>query len=87
MWGFITWEDFWHNYMLIDYVGGIENGLLFSVKDGFPEYLAEKYTIEKFNEIYQTNFEDFKKIGVPQRADLYAEEWFYFIDQFTAKFA
>lgn len=81
--GFITWEDFWHNYMLIDYVGGTENSVLFSVKDGFPEYLSEKYTIEEFNSIYQTNFMEFWEIGVPQRSDLYAEEWFYFIDQFT----
>lgn len=81
--GFMTWEDFWHNYMLQDYVGGTEEGLAFSVNDGFPEYLSEKYTIEEFNKTYQTDFGDFHEIGVPVKSDLYAEEWFYFVDEFT----
>lgn len=83
--GFITWEDFWHNYALSDYVGGQQNAQLFSVSAGFPDYIEKKYSLEKFNQEYSCQYAAYSEIGVPSRKDLYAQEWFCFIDEFMIK--
>lgn len=83
--GFITWEDFWHNYALTDYVGGQQNAQLFSESAGFPDYVKAKYSLEEFNKQYSVQFTDYSQIGVPSRRDSYAEEWFRFIDEFMVE--
>ncbi len=81
--GFITWEDFWHNYALIDYVGGTELGIEMASDAGFQDYVENIYGIEQFNVLFKQNFGSCKDIYVPQREHLYAGEWYSYIDQFT----
>lgn len=83
--GFITWEDFWHNYMLVDYVGGTESALTFAKMDGFGAYIESKYTLDEFNKIFSTSFVSYDEICVPSRDDYYVAEWFYFVDEFTTE--
>lgn len=83
--GFITWEDFWHNYALVDYVGGKSESLSFVQKHRFDKWIEERYTLEEFNDKYATNFENYSSIYVPINEDSYAIEWFQFIDEFTIK--
>lgn len=82
---FITWEDFWHNYCLVDYVGGTEAGLDFAQKDSFGTFLSGKYTLEQFNAKYNTDFTNFGDVYVPSREDLFMREWYEFIDEFTVE--
>lgn len=81
--GFITWEDFWHNYALIDYVGGTELGIEMAFDAGFQDYINDTYGIEQFNSIFQQDFGSCKEIYVPKKDCLYAGEWYSYIDQFT----
>lgn len=80
---FITWEDFWHNYCLVDYVGGTEAGLDYARRDSFGVFLNGKYTLNEFNSKYNTDFEDFYDVYIPSRQDGYMREWYEFIDNFT----
>lgn len=81
--GFITWEDFWHNYALVDYVGGTELGIEMASDAGFQDYINDTYGIGQFNSIFQQNFESCKEIYVPNKDCLYAGEWYSYIDHFT----
>lgn len=81
--GFMTWEDFWHNYALVDYVGDNPDSASFVQKHGFDKWIGERYTLEEFNAKYGTVFSIYEEIYVPTMEQSYAIEWFEFIDQFT----
>ena len=81
--GFITWEDFWHNYALVDYVGGKSESVAFVQKHGFDKWLEERYTLDAFNNKYSTNFKNYSDVYVPVSEEGYAIEWFEFVDEFT----
>lgn len=81
--GFITWEDFWHNYALVDYVGGTDAALSYPTRTKFVAYIKEKYALDEFNSKYNGNFSSYEEIPIPKRDDVFAEEWFAFVDDFT----
>ena len=81
--GFITWEDFWHNYALVDYVGGTEAGLDYARRDSFDVFLSEKYTLDEFNTKYHTDFAEFYDVYIPSRTDGFVSEWYEHMDNIT----
>ncbi len=82
--GFITWEDFWHNYRLGEYLAEHEEERLeYARRDLFGEFLSGKYTLEEFNAEYGVNYADFDDIPIPCGEDRYKKEWYECVDVIT----
>lgn len=74
---FLTWEDFWTNTYSIP-----TDSPSHAEETGFQAYLAEKYTIEELNELYQTDWTDFDSICIPATDETLRKEFFSFYDAF-----
>lgn len=82
--GFITWEDFWHNYRLGVYLTEQEEERLnYARLDSFGQFLSGKYTLEDFNLKYDEKFADFNDIPIPCEKDTFMREWYEWVDIIT----
>lgn len=80
--GFITWEDFWNNTYLMDYLGDKQERTEWASDMGFQDYIKGHYNLNEFNEKYGCYFSKESEIYIPHRNELFAEEYYRFFDFF-----
>lgn len=81
---FLTWEDFWGNLSVCD-ENNEQKRNEYAKFIGYCEWIKENYTLEEYNNNFNTNFTDYEDIQVPQRNEPAMEVMYKFYDEYLNK--
>lgn len=80
--GFITWEDFWNYMEDAGSFGTGDKSLSEAKRIGYQDYLREHYSLERINDLYGREFQDYDEIHIPQRNNPAYKLLYEYYDEF-----
>ena len=78
---FVSWEDFWFIYHLID-IGGYEERIRLAEDMGYSKWIRDHYSLEDYNGRFGTNYHSFSEIPLPRREQPEVELLYPFVDYY-----